>query len=103
MFQLISSLFRTFPLILAWLYFIVAVLCVTVHIKCIKEKGNLSIGEWAFSIWNTGYVLFFLAARIFFADFWRSVFSIAGVLAIFISFIWARYEDRRTGRRWWNW
>lgn len=103
MIKLFTFLFSTFPLILAWLYLLAAIFCVAVHIKRIKEKAKLTIGELTFSILNTGYILFFLVTRIFFADFWRNTFSIIGVLAIFISIIWTRYEDRRTGRRWWNW
>lgn len=103
MLKIFTFLFNTFPLILAWLYLLVAAFCVAVHVKRIKNKIKPSIGEWAFAILNVGYALFFLVTRIFFADLWRNVFSIVGVLAIFISFIWSRYEDRRDGRRWWNW
>ena len=103
MLQIFSFLFSTFPLILAWLYLLVAVFCVAVHIKRLKDKEKLSIGCLAFCLLNVGYILLFSVTRIFFADFWRDVFSVLGLLAIFISFIWSRYEDRRSGRRWWNW
>ena len=103
MFKLFTFLFHTFPLILAWLYLLVAVSCVAVHIKQIKSKAKITIGQWAFSILNAGYVLSFLVTRAFFPDFWEQTFAVLGLLAIFISFIWSRYEDRCAGRRWWNW
>ena len=103
MFKLFSFLFHTFPLILAWLYLLVAVFCVAVHIKRIKSKAKVSIGRWFFLILNVGYTLFFLVTRIFFFEFWEQTFAVFGLLAIIISFIWSRYEDRRIGRRWWYW
>lgn len=103
MLKLFAFLFHTFPLILAWLYLLVAVFCVVIHIKRIMNKTKISIGQWTFSVLNAGYVLFFLVTRIFFPDFWHSAFSVIGLLAIIISFIWSLYEDRRAGRRWWNW
>lgn len=59
MFKLFTFLFHTFPLILAWLYLLVAIFCVVVHIKQIKSKAKVSIGQWAFSVLNAGYILFF--------------------------------------------
>lgn len=103
MFKLFTFLFHTFPLILAWLYLLVAIFCVVVHIKQIKSKAKIPIGQCAFSVLNVGYVLFFLVTRIFFPDLWEQTFAVLGLLAIFISFIWSRYEDRCAGRRWWNW
>lgn len=103
MLKLFEFLFYTFPLILAWLYLLVAVFFVAVHIKRIKSKVKLSIGQWALSILNAVYAIFFLITRIFFPNFWEMVFAILGVTVIFISFSWSRYEDKRDGRRWWNW
>ena len=103
MFKLFTFLFHTFPLILAWLYLLVAIFCVVVHIKQIKNKIKVSIGQWAFSVLNAVYVLLFWVTRLFFPDLWEQTFAVFGLLAIFISFIWSRYEDRRAGRRWWNW
>lgn len=103
MFKLFAFLFHTFPLILAWLYLLVAIFCVVVHIKQIKIKAKVSIGQWAFSLLNAGYILFFLVTLLFFTELWKLVFSVLGVLAIFVSTIWSRYEDRCAGRRWWNW
>lgn len=103
MFKLFEFLFNTFPLILAWLYLLVAVFCVVVHIKQITSNAKISIGQWAFSILHAGYILFFLITRIFFPDFWEQTFAVLGLLVFFISFIWSRYEDRRAWRRWWSW
>ena len=103
MFKPFKFLFYTFPLILAWFYLLVALFCVVVHIKQIKNKAKITIGQWAFSILNAEYVLLFLVTRIFFPDFWEQIFAVLGLLAISISFIWSRYEDICAGRRWWNW
>lgn len=103
MLKIFTFLFHTFPLILAWLYLFAAGFCVVVHIKQYMRKTEITIDQWAFSIFNAGYILFFLVTRVFFAELWKHAFSVLGLLAIFISFIWSRYEDRRAGRRWWNW
>lgn len=47
MFKLFTFLFHTFPLILAWLYLLVAIFCVVVHIKQIKSKAKVSIGQYS--------------------------------------------------------
>ena len=103
MFEIFTFLFYTFPLILAWLYVLVAAFCVVVHITKIKKKVKISFGQWIFSILNVGYILFFLVTRIFFPELWKQTFKVLGLIAIFIAFAWSRYEDRQTGRRWWNW
>lgn len=84
MFKLFTFLFHTFPLILAWFYLLVAIFCVVVHIKQIKSKAKVSIGQWTFSVLNAGYILFFLVTRIIFPDFWEQTFAVLGLLAIFI-------------------
>lgn len=43
MFKLFTFLFHTFPLILAWLYLLVAIFCVVVHIKQIKSKAKQKV------------------------------------------------------------
>ena len=103
MLKLFVFLFHTFPLILAWLYLLVATFCIVVHIKQRKSKIEISTGRWLFLFLNTAYSLFFLATWIFFRDFWEQTVAVLGLLAILISFIWLRYEDKRVGRRWWNW
>ena len=103
MFKLFEFLFHTLPLILSWLYLLVAVFFVVAHIKHIKTKNEISVGQWVFSFLNAGYILFFMVTLIFFTELWELVFSVLGVLAVFVSIILSRYTDRRDGRRWWNW
>jgi len=103
MLKLIGFLFHTLPLILAWLYTFVAIYALFAHSRQIKNRAKISVGKWLFALLNFGYVLFFLVTRIFFSEIWETVFSVAGVTALIISFVWGRYEDRRSGRRWWNW
>lgn len=101
--QLFTFLFHTLPLILAWVYFVVAILCVALHIKHLKNKKKFSLGRWLFLILSIGYALFFLISRVFFPLLWENVFGILGIVAIIVSFAWTRYEDKRSGQRWWNW
>ena len=101
--KLFVFLLHTFPLILSWLYLLVAVFCVVVHIKQIKNKQKTSVSQCIFSLFNTGYTLLFVITRIFFPAFWEDAFSVLGLIAILISFILSRYKDKRDGKRWWNW
>ena len=103
MLKLIEFLFHTLPLILAWLYAFVAIFALFLHSRQIKSKAKISVGQWLFALLNCGYVVFFFVMRIFFSEIWETVFSVVGVTAMFISLVWGRYEDRRNGRRWWNW
>ena len=95
--------FHTFPLILAWMYLLVAIFCVALHLRRLKCDTKISLWQWLFLGMNVGYVLFFFVMRLFFFDHWKQSFSVLGLLSVFISFIWSRYEDRCAGRRWWNW
>ena len=90
MFKLFTFVFHTIPMILVWLYLLVAVFCVVVHIKQIKNKTKISIGQWAYSILNAGYILFFLVTRIFFPDFWEQTFGVLGL----VCFFWLPYMCR---------
>jgi hypothetical protein len=103
MLKLFEFLFQTLPLILACLYAIVSILILVVHIKLYKNKKKLSIEQWIIVLLNVSYALLFLITLIFFFELWKGIFSILGLVAILISFIWSKYEDKRKGRRWWNW
>ena len=103
MFKLIEFLFHILPLILAWLYMLVAALIVFVHVGQVLSKEKMSIGRWMFSILNAAYILLFWITRIFFADLWEQIFLGLGVAAIIISGAWSSYEDKRNGRKWWEW
>lgn len=103
MFKLFEFLFCTLPLILAWLYMLVAALIVIAHILLVFNKEKVRVSEWIFIILNTGYVLLFLITRIFFAALWEQLFTGLGLCAIIISGAWSAYEDKRNGRKWWEW
>ena len=103
MIKLFTFLFHTFPLIMAWIYLIVAIICLFLHVKLARSKNKLSIKQWLYAIFNGVYILFFLITRIFFPTFWADFFGILGGLTIVVSSIWSRYEDKRAGRRGWNW
>ena len=103
MLKFFGFLFHTFPLILSCLYLIVAILIVVVHIKDYKRKKALSIKQWFVVLLNGAYVLSFLVLLIFWFWIWESVFPFLGGVAFIASIVWSKYEDRRYGRRWWNW
>lgn len=103
MFKLFTFLFYKFPLILGWIYLLAAFLYDVVFIRQVMHKANASTARWIISILNAGYIIFFLVTRIFFLSFWESVFGVLGLLAIIVLFLLSRYEDKRSGRRWWNW
>ncbi len=103
MFKLFEFLFCTLPLILAWLYMLVAALIVFVHISQVLNKEKVQIGRWVFTILNAGYVLLFLITRIFFAALWEQIFACLGLSSIIISGTWSAYEDKRNGQKWWEW
>lgn len=103
MLKLFAFLFRTFPLILSWLYLMVAIFALVVHIRQIKKKSKITISQWLFTLLNCAYIASFLITLIFFFSVWETVFSIVGVMAIIVSFCWSRYDDMRHGRRWWTW
>ena len=96
MFKLMTFFFHTFPLILAWLYLLVAVVLVLLLHKRFRDF-------WAVLILNISYITLFLITRIFFSQLWESFFSFLGLFAILISSAWSRYDDKRNGKRWWNW
>ena len=103
MLKIFTFLFHTFPLILSWLYLLVAICAVVVHIKKVKSQQKRTIGQWVLAIINGAYVMLFWVTGIFFHTLWETVFSVLGLMAIFVSFIWSRYEDMRSGQRWWEW
>lgn len=103
MFKALEFLFHTLPLIFAWLYLLVAIFALIVHIKQVVIKNRLSFISWAFAIFNLVYLLLFSILRIFFQDTWSMLFSIVGLCAIIISTCLTCYEDKLSGRKWWNW
>ena len=103
MLKLFTFLFHTFPLILSWLYLLVAGCVVVMHIKKVKRQQKRTIGQWLFAILNAVYIILFVVTGIFFHTLWDMIFSVLGLMAIFVSFVWSRYEDKRSGQRWWEW
>ena len=103
MLKLLTFLFHTFPLILSWIYLIVAVFALVLHIRQIKKKAEFSVSQWLFALLNCVYILSFLITLIFFFTTWETVFPVLGVMGIIIAGCWSRYDDVRHGRRWWNW
>ena len=95
-------MFYKFPLILSWLYLFVAVFCVEMYIKCDRKGKQAVVNRVCFGL-NGAYIALFSIMRLFFFVYWERTFSVLGLLFLLLAFIWSRYEDRRSGRRWWNW
>ena len=103
MVKLFEFMFYTLPLILAWIYLLIAVLALVMCAKNRKNKEKTTFGRRIFLFLNCIYVLFFIIARIFFFELWEMVFAVLGVMAMIVSMCWSRYDDMVHGRRWWNW
>ena len=103
MLNFFAFLFYTFPLMLSCLYTLVALFIAVVHIRIYRNQKGLSKCQWIVLLLNIAYILLFLTTLVFFVEFWKNVFSTLGIVAILISLIWSRYEEKRNGRRWWNW
>ena len=103
MLRLLGFLLHYIPLILSWIYLLAAILGVVSHTKRIKNKEKIKAGQWAFAIFNACYVLFFIITLIFFREIWELIFSVLGLITVFVSMVKSRYEDMCNGKRWWNW
>ena len=81
--------------IFKWIGFFVAVgfLCMNTG-KWIKEK-RLSANEWFLNVFFLIYILLFIFAP--------DPVNVLWLMIIFISNASVDYEEKREGRRWWNW
>lgn len=68
-----------------------------------KKGKKLNAKDLFLLVLSGLYTLVFFGLLIFNQELHNDVFSMLSMLAIFIACTWTRYEDRRTGRRWWNW
>ena len=103
MLKLFAFLFHTFPLILAYLYLLVAVLAIALHIKNVKRQAHISLVQWIFMLGNLAYVLMFIVTAMCFPNVWKTLFACLGTSAVVVSFVRSRYDEKRNGQRWWTW
>lgn len=100
MLQWIGTIYNIICELFAWATFIFALVIFVVQIKRLKKS---SFKVWLTSVLSVAYILFFLISKIFFTNFYESFFGTVALLFCIISIVWARYEDKRSGKRWWNW
>lgn len=102
MLHFIGSILDFLIILFAWASFLYAlfILCAIVK-KRIKSKG-LKLKEWCVLLCCGVYTLLFLWACIFMKDVFEGFFSIVFIVLLIISCQWAKYEDRKAGRRWWE-
>ena len=71
-----------------------------VYKRCYKR---LRVVEWCALFGCLFYILAFIIGKIWFPVIWNTVWGIAFALMLILSLVFSRYEDRHSGRRWWNW
>jgi hypothetical protein len=103
MWKFFSFMFNTLPCILSYLYLLVGAYSLIVCVRQIVGKGKMAIGQWIYTFFNCIYIVAFGITRIFFSEIWENIFPILGLMVIFVSCCWSHYDEKRNGRRWWNW
>lgn len=69
----------------------------------IKKARKLTAKEWVVLVVSALYAIVFIGLLIYDPQSHDRVFSALSLLAMFIAWVWTRYEDKRNGTRWWNW
>ena len=103
MLKILTFLLNVLPLVLSWLYLAVAIFAVVLHLKRIKKREKMPIGQWVFFVLSLIYCLVFAVTFVFFIAVWKMLFSVLGLMSLVITTCWSRYDDMRHGRRWWRW
>lgn len=102
MLQMIISLLGILTKILAWGSLLYTVWILVSILQKKRAKGRVQFKEWIiFGCWLT-YMIIFILVRIFLPDLFASFFSILFIIILIITTQWTKYEDRKTGRRWWE-
>lgn len=81
--------------IFKWVCFCIVLLFIYSYVKKLIMKERLSFKQWMFCTFLVLYVIIFVFAP--------DVLSFLWIMVIFISNIFLDYEDKRTGKKWWNW
>jgi predicted membrane protein len=94
-FKLIGLYFQLLTAIVGWSSFLLAAL---LAIVLYSEKRRPFVRFLCVT-----YAVAFLIGRIFFAEFYFHWMSSAAIFVVAISTIFANYQDKKDGKRWWNW
>lgn len=103
MLHILTSVFNIFIRILVWGTFCVSIGFVWQIIHTMGKNKKATIKQSIALIILTVYILSFILLKIFYPELFYDIAGIAGTMMVIVGYIWALYEDRRLGKRWWNW
>ena len=78
-----------------WIGLFIVSLFLYSYIKKLVLEKHLTFKQWTLCALLVLYVIVFIFAS--------DTLSVLWMMVIFISNIFADYEDKRTGKKWWNW
>lgn len=78
-----------------WIGLFIVLLFLYLYIKKLVSEKHLTFKQWTLCVLLVLYVIVFIFAP--------GSLSVLWMIVIFISNIFVDYEDKRTGRKWWNW
>ena len=64
---------------------------------------RLRVVAWCGLLGCSFYVLGFIIGKIWFPATLDTIWGVAFAIMLILSLVFSRYEDRCSGRRWWNW
>ena len=103
MFTLINFLYNLFTNLVIISFVVVAILYACYCLRSLFQSKKLRIYEWILFFFSDLFLLSVIITKLFFPEIYGSIFTVLALLFITIVLIWARYDDKRTGKRWWNW
>jgi hypothetical protein len=99
--KLISDVFSAIQSIFIWGTLLVAVIVFLNSVSLIAQKTK-SIKLWLMTIFSMAYIITFFIVRAIDKDLFDNVGGILFLIAAIISTQFAKYEDRKSGKRWWT-
>lgn len=101
--RLLSQILNILTIIFAYFSFLFsAFVCFLIIRKKVINK-KIKIIEWIELLIALIYSVGFLICRIFFPSVFELFFGVIVVVLLVIGTCFSKYEDRKNGKRWWNW
>jgi len=94
MWNIIQNIFVWGSLIFA-IYFFVRIVG-----KVLKDKAQIK--DWLYLFGLTIYILGFIGLKIFCNELFEEIASVIFICAVIIATQIQKYEDRKSGKRWWT-
>ncbi len=101
--MLILKILHIVTVIFSWLTVFCAAGVVAVLIYERSRKKSLRFLHWCAMIGCALYAVGFIVCKIWISDLLDKIWGVVFAFILIVGWIFSRYEDRRTGRRWWNW